>query len=158
MRMVTLFFVLDISHRAMLSWPSSRCINLHIIFLLLTVDCGNLTDPANGRVNHTAGTTFGQTATYSCNTGYNLVGDSTRTCQATGNWSGSAPTCQSMLLKMISSSMHIHNKHKLGVWNFAYLVDYIHVYVAVPGRNRTLFRCVFRSHCCIRSALAQNFC
>ena len=27
------------------------------------------------------------------NTGYNLVGDSTRTCQATGNWSGSAPTC-----------------------------------------------------------------
>ena len=26
--------------------------------------------------------------------------------------------------------------------------------VAVPGRNRTLFRCVFRSHCCVRSALA----
>ena len=37
------------------------------------------TDPANGQVNHTAGTTMGQTATYSCNTGYNLVGDSTRT-------------------------------------------------------------------------------
>ena len=23
------------------------------------------------------------------------------------------------------------------------------LYVAVPGRNRTLFRCVFRSHCCV---------
>ena len=59
--------------------------------------CSDLTDPANGQVNHNDGTTFGHTATYSCNTGYNLVGDSIRTCQATGNWSGSAPTCQGML-------------------------------------------------------------
>ena len=58
------------------------------------MDCGSLTDPANGRVDHTVGTTFRQTATYSCTTGYNLVEDSTRTCQATGIWSGSAPTCQ----------------------------------------------------------------
>ena len=57
------------------------------------VNCGNLTNPDNGQVNHTSGTTFGQNATYSCNTGYNLVGNSTRTCQATGNWSGSPPTC-----------------------------------------------------------------
>ena len=79
---------------------SSRCRNLHDVFLILTaVDCGNLTDPANGSVNHTAGTTFGQTATYSCNTCYNLVGDRTRTCQATGIWSGSEPTCQGVLLK-----------------------------------------------------------
>ena len=60
------------------------------------MDCGSLPDPANGRVDHTAGTSLGQTAIYSCNTGYNLVGDSTRTCQATGNWSGSAPTCKGM--------------------------------------------------------------
>ena len=65
------------------------------------MDCGSLTDPANGQVNQTAGTTLGQTATYSCNTGYNLVGDSIRTCQATGNWSGSAPTCQGMLLTLV---------------------------------------------------------
>ena len=66
---------------------------------LTVVDCGNLTDPANGQVNHTTGTTFGQTATYSCDIGYNLVEDITRTCQATGNWSASAPTCQGLLLK-----------------------------------------------------------
>ena len=70
-------------------------------FFLAAVNCGSLTDPANGRVNHTAGTTNGQTATYSCNTGYSLVGDSTRTCQAEGDWSGSPPTCQGMLLHYV---------------------------------------------------------
>ena len=69
-----------------------------IMFLSIVVDCGSVTDPANGQVDLTSGTTFGQTATYSCNTGYNLVGSSTRTCQATGVWSGSAPTCQRMFL------------------------------------------------------------
>ena len=69
------------------------------IILLTAVDCDNLTDPANGTVDHTAGTTFRQTATYSCDTGYNLVGDSIRTCNATGQWSLSAPACERMLLK-----------------------------------------------------------
>ena len=69
------------------------------VLLLTAVDCGTLTDPANGQVNHTAGTTFEQTATYSCDTGYNLVGDSTHTCNPTGQWSGRAPTCEGMLLK-----------------------------------------------------------
>ena len=63
------------------------------------MDCGDLNDPANGRVDLTSGTTFRQTATYSCNTGYNLVGDSTRTCQTTENWSGSVPTCQGMYIR-----------------------------------------------------------
>ena len=70
----------------------------HNVSLLITaVDCGTLTNPANGQVSHTAGATFGQTATYSCARGYNLVGGTTRTCQATGVWVGTAPTCQSRL-------------------------------------------------------------
>ena len=67
------------------------------------MDCGTLPNPANGRVSHTTGTTVGQTATYNCNPDYNLVGDSTRVCQATGVWSGSAPTCQRMLLLKFES-------------------------------------------------------
>ena len=61
------------------------------------MDCGALRNPVNGQVNDTNGTIFGQTATYSCNTGYNLVGNSTRMCQATGVWTGSAPSCERML-------------------------------------------------------------
>ena len=77
------------------------------------MDCGSLTDPANGQVDLTSGTTFGQTATYSCNTGYNLVGDSTRTCQATGEWSGSTPTCQGVVL-LRNLILYKHNSVYLG--------------------------------------------
>ena len=72
----------------------------YVSLLSTAVDCSPLPNPANGQVN-TTGTTFGQTSTYSCNTGYNLIGDSTRTCQATGNWSGSAPTCQSQSMFLL---------------------------------------------------------
>ena len=82
------------------------------------MDCGSLTDPANGQVDHTAGTTLGQTATYSCNTGYNLVGDSTRTCQATGEWSGSEPTCAGTIT--LFSYVHIHKKRNDMCLGFAY--------------------------------------
>ena len=73
--------------------------NIHlcdVVLFLTAVNCGTLTNPTNGQVSHTAGITFGKRAIYSCNTGYNLVGGSTRTCQATRVWSGSAPTCQGM--------------------------------------------------------------
>ena len=66
------------------------------ILLSTVVNCGTLNNPTNGQVT-TTGTTFGQNATYSCNTGYNLMGSSTRTCQSTGVWSGDVPTCQSTL-------------------------------------------------------------
>ena len=81
------------------SW-GAKSIKSHLLHsdpLLTAVDCGTLTNPVNGQVTHTGRTRFGQTATYSCDTGYILVGDNNRTCQAAGNWSGSEPICQSML-------------------------------------------------------------
>jgi len=56
------------------------------------VDCGALTDPANGKVNATA-TTYNSSATYSCTSGYSLSDTTPRTCQANKQWSGTAPTC-----------------------------------------------------------------
>ena len=56
------------------------------------VDCGTLTDPQNGEVTLTA-TTFMSTATYGCNSGYTLSGNGTLTCEASGTWSDTAPTC-----------------------------------------------------------------
>ena len=76
--------------------------------------CSNLANPTNGQVSHTGGTTLGQTATYSCNTGYTLVGGSTRTCQSTGVWSGSTPTCQGVLLYTESESVYVQHRQAFG--------------------------------------------
>ena len=50
----------------------------------------NVTAPL--MVNQTS-TTFDSTATFSCETGFNLTGDSQQTCQANGTYSGVMPTC-----------------------------------------------------------------
>ncbi len=59
------------------------------------VDCGALAPPSNGTIVTAppASTTFGTTATYACNGGYTLLGNATRSCDAGGSWSGTAPTC-----------------------------------------------------------------
>ena len=56
--------------------------------------CPDLDDPENGAVT-LSGRGDGDTAEYSCNEGYVLVGDQTRTCMSNSQWSGAAPTCQS---------------------------------------------------------------
>ena len=60
--------------------------------------CPDLTDPANGMVVM-AGNSVGNTATYSCNSGFELVGAQTVTCQADGTWSDSPPTCEPIGMK-----------------------------------------------------------
>jgi len=55
--------------------------------------CPSLGNPTNGRVQNPAILAAGQTATYSCFTGYALSSAGTRTCQSSGVWSGVAPMC-----------------------------------------------------------------
>ena len=74
--------------------------------LHIGVDCGTLVDPTNGLVAVTD-TIFNSTATYSCNNGYNLVGDTTRTCLASGSWSDTAPTCTGLFHYSQISKSHI---------------------------------------------------
>ncbi len=62
-------------------------------FLYTAVDCNGLPNPTNGAVDTSSGTTFMMTATYTCNTGYNIAGSDTRTCEATALWTPEAPTC-----------------------------------------------------------------
>ena len=62
---------------------------LHVV----AIQCDGLSDPDNGAVSVT-GTGVGDTATYTCDAGYELIGSSTRTCQSNGDWSESSPTCE----------------------------------------------------------------
>ena len=41
------------------------------------------------------GTRLNSVATYQCNIGYELVGDSERQCTEVGQWSGDQPVCES---------------------------------------------------------------
>lgn len=49
--------------------------------------------PFNGTVNSTAGTFLADVAIYYCDTGFDLVGNTTSICQASGMWSSSPPSC-----------------------------------------------------------------
>jgi CUB/sushi domain-containing protein len=56
------------------------------------VSCPALTAPTNGTIT-APGNTYGRTVSYGCKVGHYLSGNATRTCQATGSWTGSNPTC-----------------------------------------------------------------
>ncbi|EDQ85702.1 uncharacterized protein MONBRDRAFT_38713 [Monosiga brevicollis MX1] len=57
------------------------------------VSCGDLPALSNGFVDTSGGIDFESVATFSCNEGYTRSGPASRTCQASGEWSGSAPMC-----------------------------------------------------------------
>ena len=61
--------------------------------------CEGLNNPGFGTVT-VLGQSVGDTATYECRTGFDLVGQLTRTCTQTSpgsaNWSGEAPICRRM--------------------------------------------------------------
>ena len=67
--------------------------------------CEVLNDPANGAVE-ILGVELGDTASYSCNQGYELVGkDVKRQCLLDGTWSGEEPVCRGMDKTLISISI-----------------------------------------------------
>lgn len=67
---------------------------IRVIFKLIFLDCGVLNRPLNGSVTMKHGTTFGQIARYSCEDGFNLIGNETLICSANGSWSREEPVCK----------------------------------------------------------------
>ena len=60
---------------------------------VVDIVCDPLAAPDGGNVTVDNGGLFPSTATYTCEPGRLLDGDATRTCDATGAWSGADPTC-----------------------------------------------------------------
>ncbi len=79
-----------------------------LTYVLLVVDCGALNDTANRQVSTSSGTTFMNTATYTCNIGYTLNGATIRTCQANGSWNLTPPTCDRECFKQ-----NVHDSYNL---------------------------------------------
>ena len=66
------------------------------------VPCPTLTDPHNGAIYCSLGEngipSYNDTCSFTCNTGYELTGSDTRTCQNDGSWSGSETICRRSML------------------------------------------------------------
>ena len=68
------------------------------LYFFSVVSCPSLTDPNNGVVNCSLGddgvSSYEDTCSFTCYTGYELTGSDTRTCQSDGSWSDSDVTCR----------------------------------------------------------------
>ena len=74
------------------------CIVSHMYMYELAVACPPLTDPNNGVMTCSLGDdgvpSYEDICSFTCNTGYELTGSDTRTCQSDGSWSGSDAMCR----------------------------------------------------------------
>ena len=60
----------------------------------LVVDCGNPGSPAHGNRDSSNVFTYDASASFTCDPGYELVGEQSIKCQGDGTWSSSIPVCR----------------------------------------------------------------
>jgi len=74
-----------------------QCYQTRYIYIFI-VACPLLTNPDNGAITCSPGDdkvpSYEDTCSFTCNTGYELAGSDTRTCQSNGSWSGSDSSCE----------------------------------------------------------------
>ena len=70
---------------------------IHTGCILTEIRCDNLSTPSEAIISSSSGGVGvgyeGDNCSFSCNTGYELTGNNTRTCQSDGTWSGSDIMC-----------------------------------------------------------------
>ncbi|XP_064385205.1 E-selectin-like [Halichondria panicea] len=78
------------------------------------ITCPRLSDPSNGTVTYNVESgnfEFGTQAIYSCDNGFSLVGNTTRTCtgdgsSTTSSFDGEAPTCEAIMCPALSDPIN----------------------------------------------------
>ena len=70
-------------------------------YYVVDIQCYNLSAPANGEITSCSSSRVevgyeGDTCSFKCNTGYELTGSDTTTCQSDRRWNGSDIICRSM--------------------------------------------------------------
>ena len=82
----------------------------HYVCAFSIVNCSSLTDPDNGVISCSLAddnvTSYEDTCSFTCNTGHELIGSDTRTCQSDGSWSGSDDVCRRGTYKYFTNPMN----------------------------------------------------
>ena len=80
------------------------------LYFFSVVSCPSLTDLNNGVINCSLGDdgvpSYEDTCSFTCNTGYELTGSDTWTCQRDGSWSSSNVTCRRGMLLLSIKLLH----------------------------------------------------
>ena len=75
------------------------------ICYVIIVSCPSLNNPSDGMIDCSLGDdgvlSYEDTCSFTCNTGYELTGSDTRTCQSDGSWNGSITMCRRSELLLI---------------------------------------------------------
>ena len=76
------------------------------------IQCDTLSTPANGKITSCSSGRVGvgyegDACSFTCNTGYELNGSDTRTCQSDGGWLGSLASCN--IMECPSSSLPMNS-------------------------------------------------
>ena len=86
------------------------------MLIIYIVSCPNLTQPNNGMINCSLGddrvSSFEDTCSFTCNTGYELIGSETWTCQDDGSWSSSDANCNRGTSQFIVYLLFVNNMNK----------------------------------------------
>ena len=64
-----------------------------LCYVITVINCGGICDPDNGTVLISS-STEGGVATYFCDDGYELEGNTSRECLPDGQWSGNETFCK----------------------------------------------------------------
>ena len=82
------------------------CCSIIHIMIIINLYCSGIqcpnrpSAPEDGNIHSDAidktAYEFEDTVTYSCNAGFELIGEATLTCLSDGTWDRTPPTCQSM--------------------------------------------------------------
>jgi len=71
---------------------------VYLFIYVYSVSCPSLTDPNDGMMTCSLGDvgvpSYEDTCSFTCNTGYELTGSNTRTCQSNGSWNNSGGVCR----------------------------------------------------------------
>ncbi|XP_078578152.1 P-selectin-like [Branchiostoma floridae x Branchiostoma japonicum] len=93
-------------------------------FTCTVVQCPVLTAPANGALAPTNRRQYQDQVTFTCNTGYNLAGQTMLTCLVTGSWSASPPTCNPIQCPAQTAPTNGAISPTAGPYNYQVTVSY----------------------------------